>query len=295
MELDFRDKNLTVTMVPYLQELIDEFPDEIGVPATTPAAAHLFDESENPVLLDGAKAKLFHHVVAKTLWAGLRARPDLLTTLSYLTCRVKAPDVDDYKKLVRMQSYIKGTVNLPLRLSVNGSQVVKWWVDASYTTRKNMRSQTGGTMSLRRGSVYNASRKQKLNTTSFTEAELVAANDIMPQVIWISRFLQRQGLEVTQNVLYQENKSAMLLETNGSGSSSKRPRHMNVRFFSTKDRVTARELEIQYCLTDLMIGDFLQKPYKVRTSFSSEKQSWGNRTCEPSKEYVGFRNIMVEK
>jgi hypothetical protein len=75
-------------------------------------------------------------VVAKTLWAGLRARPGPLTRLSYLTCKVKAPDDDDYKKLVRMISYIKGTINLPLRLSVDGSRVVKWWVDAWHATRK---------------------------------------------------------------------------------------------------------------------------------------------------------------
>jgi hypothetical protein len=140
MDLDFSGGELKVSMVPYLQELVDEFPDDIGSPASTPAAVHLFEESVNPVLLDKEKAKMFHHIVAKTLWAAIRARPDLLTTLSFLTCKVKAPDKDDYKKLTRMISYIKGTIDLPLTLSASGTSIVKWWVDASYATRKNMRS-----------------------------------------------------------------------------------------------------------------------------------------------------------
>jgi hypothetical protein len=92
MDLDFSGGGLKVSMVPYLQELVDEFPNKISSPASTPAAVHLFEEAVNPVLLDREKAKVFHHIVAKTIWAALRAHPDLLTALSFLTCKVKAPD-----------------------------------------------------------------------------------------------------------------------------------------------------------------------------------------------------------
>jgi hypothetical protein len=111
-----------------------------------------------------------------------------------------------------MISYIKGTIDLPLTLSADRTSIVKWWVDASYATRKNMRSQTGGTMSLGKGSIHSMSRKQKLNTTSSTEAELGAADDVMPQIIWKRYFLQGQGVEVSHNFLHQDNQSAILLE-----------------------------------------------------------------------------------
>jgi hypothetical protein len=88
---------------------------------------------------------MFHHTVARVLWGAMRARPDLLTTLSYLTCKVKAPDEDDLKKLIRLVGYIRGTIELPLILTADGSRVVKWWVDASFATCKNIRSQTGAT------------------------------------------------------------------------------------------------------------------------------------------------------
>jgi hypothetical protein len=143
----------------------------------------------------------------KTLWAAIRARPDLLTALSFLTCRVKAPDKDDLKNLIRMVSYIKSTINLTLNLSVDNLQIIKWWVDVSFATRNKMKSQSGGTMSLGNGSIYSLSRKQKLNTTSSTEAELVGVSDAMPQVIWTRHFLMAQGIKVAHTILYQDNKA----------------------------------------------------------------------------------------
>jgi hypothetical protein len=184
MDMDFSAGEVKVSMVPYMQELVDELPEVIGAPASTPAAMHLFEESTEPVLLDKEASKMFHHVVAKTLWTALWARPDLLTTLSFLTCKVKAPDEDDQKKLIRMISYIKGTIDLPLILSADGTRIVKWWVDASYAMQHEMKSKTGGTMSMGKGSVFSMSQKQRLNTTRSTEAELVAADDVMPQIIW---------------------------------------------------------------------------------------------------------------
>ncbi len=67
-------------------------------------------------------------------------------------------------------------------------------------------------MSLGKGAVYGASIRQKLNTRSSTEAELVGVNDLMPQVLWTKYFLEAQGYPVSDNVVYQDNQSAMLLE-----------------------------------------------------------------------------------
>jgi hypothetical protein len=110
------------------------------------------------------------------------------------------------------------------------------------------------------GSIHNIARKQKLNTTSSTEAEVVASDDAMPQMIWTRYFLIEQGVEVSRNILYQDNQSAMLLERNGKASSSRRTRHINIRFFFIKDRIASKEIELEYCPTDQMVGDFYTKP-----------------------------------
>jgi hypothetical protein len=86
-------------------------------------------------------------------------------------------------------------------------------------------------MTLGKGAVYSTSTKQKINTKSSTEAELVGVNDAMPLVMWTQNFLEGQGYDVQDNVVYQDNQSAILLENNGRASSGRCTRHINIRFF----------------------------------------------------------------
>ena len=64
--------------------------------------------------------------------------------------------------------------------------MLKWWVDASYAVHEYMRGHTGGTMSLGkdgRGLIIIISKKQNLNAKSSTEAELIGADNVMPQML----------------------------------------------------------------------------------------------------------------
>jgi hypothetical protein len=87
-------------------------------------------------------------------------------------------------------------------------------------------------MALGKGSIYSSSRTQRINTKSSTKAKLVGVDDNMAQVLWTRYFLAAQGYDVWDNKMYQDNQSTMLLKNNGRASSSKRTRHINVRFFS---------------------------------------------------------------
>ena len=70
MDLDFLSPGeLGVSMIPYLQEVVDEFPEDIqSKKAKTPAANHLFDVNDSAEKLTKEKADVFHHVVAQLLW-----------------------------------------------------------------------------------------------------------------------------------------------------------------------------------------------------------------------------------
>ena len=80
--------------------------------------------------------------------------------------------------------YIQGTIGLPLILSINKSGNIKWYVDAAFAIHKDVRSHTGCFMTTVTGGGYVQSIKQKLNTKSSTDAELVRVHDLLNQVIW---------------------------------------------------------------------------------------------------------------
>jgi hypothetical protein len=262
MKLDYGiPGKVKISMVDYVQNLLDEAPDDMIGESATPAANHLFEVNEtNPTQLDQTTADLFHHIVAKLLFLCKRARPDIQTAVAFLCTRVKSPDHDDYKKLARVIRYLRSTIDMPLTLEAENLQVMKWWVDSSFAVHPDMRSHTGGAMTLGKGVIYGTSTRQKLNTKSSTECELVGVNDVLPQILWTRYFLEAQGYGANESIVYQDNQSAILLEKNGRASSSKRTRHLNIRYFFVTDRVAAKEVSIQYCPTTEMIADFFTKP-----------------------------------
>jgi hypothetical protein len=81
----------------------------------------------------------------------------------------------------------------PLILSATGSGVLMWYVDASFAVHPNMRSHTGGGLTMSRGFPIVSFTKQKLNTRSSTESELVGVDTMMPIIIWRCYFLMAQG------------------------------------------------------------------------------------------------------
>jgi hypothetical protein len=156
--------------------------------------------------------------------------------------------------------YIRGTHTMPLILSANGSGILKWWVDASFAVHPNMRGHSGGGLSLGRGFPIVSSTKQKLNTRSSTETENVGAKDFMPAICWTHYFMKAQGYGVKDNILFQDNKSSIILEKNGKASSSKCTKHINMQYFFITDRVSKEEVLVVWCPTGDIIGDYATKP-----------------------------------
>ena len=109
--------------------------------------------------------------------------------------------------------YILNTKYMTLMLEPN--EYPSWWVDSSYAVHLDMPSHSGIIMSLGKGATYSTSCKQKLNTKSFTEAELVAIDDALAQIPGTRHFLTVQVMFILATTIYQDNKSTMLLAKNG--------------------------------------------------------------------------------
>jgi hypothetical protein len=181
--LNFTNKGeVKVTMIDYPKGVINDFPDIITGTAITPATTNLFDvrpDNERKVLGE-EQARSSHHSVAQLLFATPRAGKDIQHTVAFLKTRVKSPDEDDWMKLKRLLKYIMGTIYMPLILKADSLNIVKWWVDASYATRGDCKGNTGTNMSMGTGSITGISKKQKINTRSSKESELVGVHDVAP-------------------------------------------------------------------------------------------------------------------
>ena len=254
------DRKIEIDMREQIDEILESFGYNIEDGASTPAARHLMMVNAKGILLDPKRKESFHSNTAKLLYLEKRARPDIETAVAFLTTRVSNPDEDDWKKLIRVLSYLKTTKNELRIIGCNDLKEILTWVDAAYAVHPNMRSHTGGALSLGHGIVHSRSSKQKLNTKSSTEAELVGLSDYVPYNVWITNFLSEQGYSFRRNVVWQDNQSTIKMARNGRNSCTGNSRHIHIRYFFVKDRIDKGEFTVEYCPTEHMLADYFTKP-----------------------------------
>ncbi len=214
---------------------------------------------EDSAKLPEKQKAAFHNVVAKALYVAKRGWPDIAVSVSFLTTQVCCPDVQDWVKLSHLVEYLQSMVDLPLTLGATSSGVLHWYVDTAFAVHPNMRGHSGGALTLGLGFPISSSGKQKLNTCSLTESKLVGVDNLMSLIVWSCNFLKAQGYALVDNILHQDNRSAILLEKNGQMSSGKHTKHIAIRYFFVTDRIRVGEISPKWCPTGEMIADFLTK------------------------------------
>ena len=255
------DKKVKIDMSTYVENMVDDFPEKLKSTdtASTPAPDNLFGEGQSKKL-DKSRQEIFHTWVAKGLFVAKRARPDIHPAITVLCTWVKEPNEMDWQKLIRLLKYLNGSRKDVLTLSAKSLRCIKWSVDVAFAVHPDFKSHTGGVMTFGRGALISLSRKQKLNTHSSTEAELVGADDAVTMILWTKNFMEAQGYSIERNILYQDNKSMILLEENGRKSAGKWSRALNVHYFFLTDQIEKGNVVVEYMPTDDMVSDYMSKP-----------------------------------
>lgn len=186
MTMNYKDKKVKIGMKKHILKAINSFEDDITRDASTPATSYLFKTRDSPKLNE-SRADNFHSVTVSLLFVSRRSRLDIQTAVAFLCTRVASPDEDDWIKLKRVFQYLRGTIDLVLTLGADDLLNMKSWVDVSYGVHDDCKSHTGGAVSWGWGVLLTKCQKQKLNTKSSTEGEIVGVSDFMPNMIWGGR------------------------------------------------------------------------------------------------------------
>ena len=113
---------------------------------------------------------------------------------------------------------------MDLTLTLGGDSIAKMktWVDVSYGVHADCKSHTGRCISFRTGVVATKCQKQKLNIKSLTEGEIVGVSNFMPNMVWVRMLVEAQGYKLEENILFQDNQSAIKVKLNGKKSSGQK-------------------------------------------------------------------------
>jgi hypothetical protein len=101
-----KETGTVIDMTFYVKQLLDG----VDVPVrASPGTKLTFMIAKNAMALTEVNRKVFHTQVAKLLFLSKRARPDILTVVSFLCTRVQTATTEDQAKLNRVLGYLKGT------------------------------------------------------------------------------------------------------------------------------------------------------------------------------------------
>ena len=160
-----------IKMDGYVERIINESPTKIikSDTALNPAVNNIYGKGNSKKLKKGTEE--FHNSVARIMFVANREKLDIHQTVVVLSTRVREPNKNDWKKLVRMIKYLNGKKKKYLTLSADDLKVIKWYVEKAFAVHHDFKSHTGAIMTLGQGAMQSVSRKQKLNTRSIAEAE----------------------------------------------------------------------------------------------------------------------------
>ena len=79
--------------------------------------------------------------------------------------------------------YIRATAYLPLILRSGGGGI-KIYIDGAHAVHHGMGGHAGTCTTAGKGTLFASSTKDKLNTTSPTESEIVSVGEELPKQVW---------------------------------------------------------------------------------------------------------------
>jgi hypothetical protein len=259
MNIEVQDHAIIVDMHYYIEQLLSEVSSKL-TSYKTPAAKECFQiATTNSPLLDNDAKKKFHTMVAKLLNLAKRARPDLLTVVSFICTKVKTPMKRDQSKLLRVLGYLQNTKDLKYNIKPREPLKITAYVNAAFAAHDDSKSHSGMVVFVAGILVYASSKKQGCVTKSPTESELVALTDNIGLVELFEELVTFLANDkIATPIIYQDSSSVVSLVTLGGGVT--RTKHLRNRMHLAKEAVDLKHLIIRHCRAELMMADGLTKP-----------------------------------
>ena len=186
-------------------------------------------------------------------------RPDLAYSVSVLSRTLDCSTEDDVVKLKRVLRYIAGTCDLGIVYRPCGSGKLECYSDADFGgCNKTGWSTSGVAVTYTGGVIPWLSQRQAMTATSTTEAELVAANDAVKEIIWLGRLFQDMGWQRQVPILQVDNQATVRLAQNAEFHH--RTKHIKIKYFFVREKVMEGELNIQHIPTNNQVADLFTKP-----------------------------------
>jgi len=242
----------------YVLNLLSRYRMTDANPVSTPADVNVKLVKDDGVSKP-ADRELYQSLVGSLLYAAVATRPDIAQAVSAVAKFAAAPSEAHMTAARRILRYLKGTSNMGLVYSREGGNLHAY-SDADWAGDQDDRKSTTGNVVILAGAAISwLSKKQQSVALSTTGAEYIALSQCAQEIVWIRRLLQEIGDGVMPPTkVFEDNQGAIQLARNPG--SSRRTRHIDIRFHFTREAMEEGVIDIVYCHTKDMTADLLTKP-----------------------------------
>lgn len=204
----------------------------------------------------------FLSVLMTLMYCARLTRPDILMPVTFLASRAHCATTQDIEHLLRIVRYLGETRDLCMHLNCDSLQV-RCKCDAAFASHSPEDSCYGHTgyiigMGSNNSYVHGRSGKQKVASTSSTDAEIIAMCEALKTCYWLRELMRELKFPLQEILLYQDNLSAMTLAT--EPTTPKRSKHLLTKLTYVRSLVRSGAVRMEHLSTEKMTADVLSKP-----------------------------------
>jgi histone deacetylase 1/2 len=186
-------------------------------------------------------------------------RPDIAFAVNKVCQFLHVPTTSHWSAVKRILRYIRGTMNLGLKIAPSKSMMISGFSDADWAGCIDDRRSTGGfAVYLGSNLVSWSARKQPTVSRSSTEAEYKSLANATAEIIWVQKLLTELGVQHPSMArLWCDNLGATYLSANPVFHA--RTKHIEIDFHFVREMVAQRLLDIRFVSTGDQVADGFTK------------------------------------
>jgi len=235
LERDRANKTISLSQIGYLRKVLERFNMSNCNQSSTPGEEKSLKKTDETKKTINEVSFPYQQAIGSLLYAAMMTRPDIAFQVRKAARKVQDPSHEDVVAVKRIMRYIKGTLNIRLRIG-GGKLILEGFCDSDYAgCYKTAKSTYGNVFLFNNGAVAWESRKSNIVADSTTVAEYQAAFEATKLSIWLRDLIGELSVLEGPTTIWCDNQAAVKLSN--SEDHKKRTKHVNVRFHFLREAV----------------------------------------------------------
>jgi hypothetical protein len=253
------DGTVWIDQATYIDEKLREFGMDQCKPMSTPET--ITRNSENDDELSEEDMSLYRQMVGSLIYASTSTRPDIAHAVNVATRHMRQARHSDMVNMKRTLRYLCGTkeYGLHYRGVLGDVMKIEAYSDSDWGGDREDRKSTSGYVVLVNGNVVSwCVKKQRVVAMSTAEAEWIALNECVREVVWIVQLMGELGVKVQQPVtVYEDNQSTIKICENDVMHDAMK--HVAMAYHWVREQVKEKKIELQWVASHDQLADIFTK------------------------------------